>query len=94
MRADVPDRQCSFALPAAAAELGGEWEGMSCRGFWLQLQRAHVRFPADVHLASALPVPSTAPARAGCWSSRGVAEQGLKQLPSTGLGCEGEENLL
>lgn len=33
-------------------------------------------------------------ARAGSWSSRGVAEQGLKLLPSTGLGCEGEENTL
>lgn len=31
MRANVPDRQCSFALPAAAAEMGGEWEGTSCR---------------------------------------------------------------
>lgn len=53
-----------------------------------------MRFPADVHLASALPVPSTAPARAGSWSSRGVAEQGLKSLPFIGLGCEGEENML
>lgn len=40
----IRGQMCQTGDAALLSQLGGEWEGTSCRGFfWLQLQRAHVR---------------------------------------------------